>query len=87
LFGLTLAGFTIVHFYYIIRNLTSIEYVANRPIFARADFDKSGRNFEVISSTNTKVVFNQGFYYNWCSVMGFNPFTWLGKKKKKKKKK
>lgn len=79
MFGLTLTGFTIVHFWYIIKNQTSIEHIANRPIYIRADFDKSGGNYEVIATSNkTKRMYDIGLYNNWCSVMGSNPLLWLG---------
>ncbi|KAK4511129.1 uncharacterized protein ATC70_012340 [Mucor velutinosus] len=77
LFGLTLLGFTGVHFYYIINNTTSIEYVANRPIYVRADFDKSGSNYEIIQIDPKTNVYGQGIYKNWCSVMGSNLFICL----------
>ncbi|CAO0790567.1 unnamed protein product [Mucor circinelloides] len=77
LFGLTLLGFAGVHFYYIINNRTSIEYVANRATFIRADFDKSGGNYEIIEIDPKTNLYDQGFYSNWCSVMGSNPFICL----------
>ncbi|KAL9540914.1 hypothetical protein MBANPS3_009422 [Mucor bainieri] len=77
LFGLTLLGFTGVHFYYIIRNRTSIEHVASRPTYIRADFDKSGNNYEIIPIDPKTNLYDQGFYKNWCSVMGSNPFICL----------
>lgn len=77
LFGLTLLGFAGVHFYYIINNRTSIEYVANRATFIRADFDKSGGNYEVVEIDPKTNLYDQGFYSNWCSVMGSNPFLCL----------
>jgi hypothetical protein len=86
LFGLMLTGFAVVHLYYIINNLTSIEYIANRPTFVRADFDPSGRNFEVVALEKyVSSMYDLGFYQNWCSVMGSNPLLWFGKKKKKKR--
>ncbi|GAN04019.1 protein S-acyltransferase 16-like [Mucor ambiguus] len=77
LFGLTLLGFTGVHFYYTIRNKTSIEHVANRPTYIRADFDRSGGNYEIIQVDSNASLYDQGFYQNWCSVMGSNPFICL----------
>lgn len=73
---MTLLGFTGVHFYYIIKNKTSIEHIANRPSYIRADYDKTGGNYEVISIKKTNM-YDQGYYYNWCSVMGSNPFICL----------
>ncbi|OAD06336.1 hypothetical protein MUCCIDRAFT_155297 [Mucor lusitanicus CBS 277.49] len=77
LFGLTLLGFTGVHFYYITRNKTSIEHVASRPTYIRVDFDKSGNNYEIIPIDPKTNLYDRGFYKNWCSVMGSNPFTCL----------
>jgi hypothetical protein len=74
-----LTGFAAVHLYYIIHNLTSIEYIANRPTYVRADFDPSGRNFEVVALEKYVTnMYDLGFYQNWCSVMGENPLVWFG---------
>ncbi|KAI9253348.1 DHHC palmitoyltransferase-domain-containing protein [Helicostylum pulchrum] len=77
LFGLTLGGFAAVHFWYIIRNQTSIEYVADKPVFVRVNFDETENDFEVVKIRNDKTMFDMGLYNNWCSVMGSNPLLWL----------
>ncbi|KAI8642612.1 DHHC palmitoyltransferase-domain-containing protein [Parasitella parasitica] len=77
LFGLTLLGFTAVHFYYIIKNQTSIEHITSRPTYIRADFDKTGHNYEVIFVEQVSTMYHLGYYKNWCSVMGSNPFICL----------
>lgn len=77
-FGITLTGFMAVHFWYIIKNQTSIEYIANRPIHMRVDFDKSGENYEVVTMDNSKGMYNVGLVQNWCAVMGSNPLLWFG---------
>lgn len=78
LFGLTLGGFAAVHFWYIIRNQTSIEYVADKLVFVRVNFDETENDFEVVKIRNDKTMFDMGLYNNWCSVMGSNPLLWLG---------
>ncbi|GAA5795998.1 hypothetical protein HPULCUR_001363 [Helicostylum pulchrum] len=77
LFGLTLGGFAAVHFWYIIRNQTSIEYVADKLVFVRVNFDETENDFEVVKIRNDKTMFDMGLYNNWCSVMGSNPLLWL----------
>lgn len=75
---MTLAGFTAVHFWYIIKNQTSIEYIADKPVYVRVDFDETRENFEVVKINSYKSIYDMGLYNNWCSVMGPNPITWLG---------
>ena len=79
MFGLVLALFAGVHFWYIIWNQTSIEHVSKKPAFVRVDFDQSGRNYEVIILDKEKGLYDIGFFKNWCSVMGTNPFLWFSK--------
>ncbi|KAI8970051.1 hypothetical protein BDF20DRAFT_101637 [Mycotypha africana] len=76
LFGFLLTGFTMVHFMYIFKNLTSIEYIATKPLHLRVDFDNSGSNFEIVSVLGYNI-YDQGFYKNWCAVMGLNPLFWF----------
>lgn len=49
-------------------------------MYVRADFDRSGNDFEVVALEKyvTKM-YDLGFYQNWCSVMGSNPLFWFGK--------
>ncbi|KAI7906625.1 DHHC palmitoyltransferase-domain-containing protein [Cokeromyces recurvatus] len=77
LFGITLLGFTLVHLYYILTNQTSIEHIADRFIFVRADFDQTGNNFEVVQIQANNKIYDIGYFKNWCSVMGSNPFLWM----------
>lgn len=77
LFGLTLTGFAGVHLWYILRNQSSIEFIATRPVYVRADFDKSGNNYEVIKVADAKKMYDLGPLKNWCSVMGSNPLLWF----------
>ncbi|KAI9470035.1 MAG: DHHC palmitoyltransferase-domain-containing protein [Benjaminiella poitrasii] len=77
LFGLAVSGFALVHLYYILKNQTSIEYIADRPIYVRADFDQTGKNFEVVLVQPHTNIYDIGYYGNWCSVMGSNPFLWF----------
>lgn len=80
MFGLTLAGFTVVHFFYILKNQTSIEYVANCPVSFRVDFDESGQDFEIVTMKPENLnLYDMGPFKNWCTVMGSNPLLWLRK--------
>ncbi|RCH80438.1 hypothetical protein CU098_002309, partial [Rhizopus stolonifer] len=79
-FGLTVSGFALAHFCFIIKNKTSIEFAANRPIFVRVDFDQTGENYRVVcikEKKDFKNMYDVGMYQNWCSVMGSKPLLWL----------
>ncbi|OBZ85036.1 Palmitoyltransferase ZDHHC2, partial [Choanephora cucurbitarum] len=79
-FGVTVSGFALTHFCFIIRNKTSIEYVANRPIFVKVNPDPSKKESTVVTLTDKKEfkdMYDIGCYRNWCSVMGTSPFLWL----------
>jgi palmitoyltransferase len=73
-------GFTGFHLIYILKNDTSIEYIADRTIYIRADFDENGNNYEILPMDpyNLKL-YNQGRLHNWCQVMGNNPLLWFSK--------
>ncbi|KAI8350174.1 hypothetical protein BD560DRAFT_427473 [Blakeslea trispora] len=78
-FGVTLTGFALAHFYFIIKNKTSIEYVANRPIFIGVHADSLSKECSVVKLSGKKEfkdMYDVGFYRNWCSVMGTNPLFW-----------
>ncbi|CAO3652255.1 unnamed protein product [Mucor hiemalis] len=77
LFGFTLTGFAGVHLWYIMKNQSSIEYISNKLAHIRADFDKSGKNYEVIKVADVKIMYDLGPLKNWCSVMGSNPLLWF----------
>lgn len=79
IFGLTVCGFAGVHAYYIIRNETTIEHLADRPNEIRADFDMSGQNFEVVSVPVDDNLWERKKMENWVSVMGRNPWGWFRK--------
>ncbi|KAG1110700.1 hypothetical protein G6F42_015251 [Rhizopus arrhizus] len=77
IFGLTVCGFAGVHAYYIIRNETTIEHLADRPNEIRVDFDMSGQNFEVVSVPVDDNLWERKKMENWVSVMGRNPWGWF----------
>ncbi|KAI7906223.1 DHHC palmitoyltransferase-domain-containing protein, partial [Cokeromyces recurvatus] len=77
IFGLTVCGFAGVHVYYIIKNETTIEHLADRPIEIRIDFDTSGQNFEVVQMPPQINLWTRSRSDNWKSVMGTNPWTWF----------
>ncbi|KAI8335293.1 DHHC palmitoyltransferase-domain-containing protein [Choanephora cucurbitarum] len=79
-FGVTVSGFALAHFCFIIKNKTSIEYAASRPIFVKVNPDPSKKESTVVALTDKKEfkdMYDIGCYRNWCSVMGANPFLWL----------
>lgn len=79
IFGLTVCGFAGVHAYYIIRNETTIEHLADRANEIRVDFDMSGQNFEVVSVPVDDNLWERKKMENWVSVMGRNPWGWFRK--------
>lgn len=76
---MTVCGFAGVHAYYIIRNETTIEHLADRPNEIRVDFDMSGQNFEVVSVPVDDNLWERRKMENWVSVMGRNPWGWFRK--------
>ncbi|KAI8982966.1 hypothetical protein BDB01DRAFT_723314, partial [Pilobolus umbonatus] len=77
IFGLTVCGFAVVHGYYIINNETTIEHLTDRPYEIRVDFDTSGQNFEVVSVSYDKNLWDIGKSINWKMVMGENALYWF----------
>jgi palmitoyltransferase len=76
---LTVCGFAGVHAYYILRNETTIEHLADRPNEIRVDFDMSGHNFEVVSIPVDHNLWERKKLENWRSVMGGSFFSWFCK--------
>ncbi|KAI9482716.1 MAG: DHHC palmitoyltransferase-domain-containing protein [Benjaminiella poitrasii] len=78
IFGLTVCGFAGVHAYYIIKNETTIEHLADRPVEVRVDFDISGQNFEVVQMPPRINLWEyDNKWDNWRSVMGQKTWTWF----------
>lgn len=76
---MTLLGFAGVHTYYICMNQTTIEHISRRPYEIRVDLDRTGHNYEVVTTPHTERLWNLGTCDNWRSVMGNNPWGWFGK--------
>ncbi|KAJ8652180.1 hypothetical protein O0I10_012191 [Lichtheimia ornata] len=76
-FGMTLLGFAGVHTYYICMNQTTIEHISRRPYEIRVDLDRTGHNYEIVTTPHTERLWNLGTCDNWRSVMGNNPWGWF----------
>ncbi|KAI8337193.1 DHHC palmitoyltransferase-domain-containing protein [Chlamydoabsidia padenii] len=76
-FGLTVCGFSLAHGQYILVNRTTLESLSTRPDHVRVDFDTSGLNYEVVSTSLHDRFWNIGTKANWRSVMGDHPIGWF----------
>lgn len=76
---MTLLGFAGVHTYYICMNQTTIEHISRRPYEIRVDLDRTGHNYEIVTTPHSERLWNLGTCDNWRSVMGNNPWGWFGR--------
>ncbi|KAJ2955536.1 hypothetical protein NQZ79_g8463 [Umbelopsis isabellina] len=77
LWGFLLLAFSCIHGYYILTNTTTIESISDRPYFIRVDYDRSGHNYQLVSTDIGIKLWSLGMAANWRSVMGNNPWAWF----------
>ncbi|EFA74786.1 hypothetical protein PPL_11819 [Heterostelium album PN500] len=64
IFGLGLSVFTMTHFSYVFKNVTTIEHMEKKLRFSK-------------QSTTNNSLFDVGHYHNWCQVFGYTASKWF----------